>query len=431
MLNGCMPKGESIHLLRSKMRKFNLILTIIVLAAMMLTACGGEETSTTAPGTTPSPIVPPVTADTTATGEVPSTTETVSPTDGTGTAEIPVTGADNPARLSNQLDFTVWNQNGEQIGEVDDMVIDLDNTRIAYVVVGTGGFLDLGEKEVLVPWNSLKLQTSTGDATGGEQNAFILQADQELFNNAPDVDLNSVLPEMGQSAGDWDQEIRTFWENGVVPNTPAAGETATTAPGVGQATATTDAGTGQGQATATAGTGQGQGQGQAMALQGVVLASDVLGTSIALSPGQGQGQGNGQGAGQGQATATAGTGTGQATATPGTGQEQATATPDASQGSGQGVGNFNGTLDDAIVDTDTGDILYLVVNTTLDDGERWIPIPLSLFQWDADNSILLLNVNPATLRDAPSFTEDQFPDTTVEGWNSEFDTFWQTAQPNP
>ena len=385
------------------MRKINIFLTTVVLAAMLLTACGAEETSTTMPNTTVSPEVPPVTADMTATDDGVTVTETVVPTDTTTTPGIPVTGEEDASRLTNQLDFTVWNQNGEQIGEVDDMILDLDNTEIAYIIVGTGGFLELGEKEVLVPWDSLELQTASSDTTSGEPTAFILLADQEIFNNAPDVDLNAVLPEFGQPAADWDLDIRTYWESGVVPGTPDPA--ATVDPNM---TATIDPATSQ----ATAPADPGQGQGQAIDLQGVVLASEVLGSSITLSPGQGEAQG----IGQGQA---------QATETPGTGQVQVTDTPDANQGSGQGVGNFNGTVDDVIIDIDTGDILYLVVNTTLDDGERWIPVPLSFFQWDADSSALLLNVNPATISDAPFFLEGQFPDTTIDGWNSEWDAFWQ------
>ena len=364
------------------MRKFRIFLTIIVLSALLLISCGAEETSTAVPNTTVSPEVPAVTADTTATGDASSVTETVVPGDTTATPGIPVTGEESAARLSNQLDFDVWNQEGEQIGEVDDMVLDLDNSRISYVIVGTGGFLDIGEKDVLVPWNSLVLQDGTVDAPGVEPNAFIIQMDQETFNNFPDVDLVSILPGIGEPAGDWDVDIRSYWESGVVPTTPTADPnmTATPLPDTTEATATADTG-----------------QGEASALQGVVLASDVLGTSIALSPGQGEGQGT----------------------------DQATATADPNQGSGQGVGNFSGAIEDMIVDTETGDILYIVVNTTLDDGERWIPVPLSFFQWDADNATALLNVNPATLRDAPYFMDGEFPDTTVDGWNSEWDAFWQ------
>src|SRR5688500_11292297 len=125
------------------MRKISIVLTTLVVAAMLLTACGGDETSTTVPGTD----VPQVTLEATATEEGPLATETVSATDTTTTPDVAVTGEEGPARLSNQLDFDVWNQDGEQIGEVNDMILDLDNTRISYVIVGTGGFLEIGEKE--------------------------------------------------------------------------------------------------------------------------------------------------------------------------------------------------------------------------------------------------------------------------------------------
>jgi sporulation protein YlmC with PRC-barrel domain len=170
------------------MRKFSILLSMLVLVAVVLTACGGGATSTNVAGSPP-----PVTADSTedmsgTATESPATQEETT----TETPGVPVTGDVNPARLSNQLDFSVWSQDGEQIGEVEDMVLDLDNTRVAYVVVGTGGFLDLGEREIFVPWDFLQLQTGTGDTTGGQQNAFILQGDLEVFRNAPDFDLPLV-----------------------------------------------------------------------------------------------------------------------------------------------------------------------------------------------------------------------------------------------
>src|SRR6187455_2840536 len=107
------------------MRKYSILLSMLVLVAVVLTACGGGATST---NVVESP--PPVTVDST---EDISGTATESPTDVMTTTEtpgVPVTGDVNPARLSNQLDFTVWSQDGEQIGEVDDMILDLDNTRV-------------------------------------------------------------------------------------------------------------------------------------------------------------------------------------------------------------------------------------------------------------------------------------------------------------
>lgn len=437
------------------MRKFSLLLSMLILVAVVLTACGGGATST---NVVESP--PPVTVDAT---EDMSGTATESPTeDGTMTETpgVPVTGDVNSARLSNQLDFTVWSQDGEQIGDVEDMVLDLDNTEVAYVVVGTGGFLDLGEREILVPWDSLQLQTGTGDTTGGQQNAFILLTDLATFSNAPDFDLTANLPQMGQAADDWDADIRNYWQGGgagaentpeagattdpnatVIPNATAGGANqgtqatatgvATEAPGVATATGGAD----QGQATATAGTDQGTGTGQGQALQGVMLASELLNSTIMPgNQGTGIGTGAGQGTGQNQATATTDATGGQTTAAPdGTAVPETTATTgtDGTGGTDQGTGQGDMalTIDDVIIDTseagESGNILYLVVTSTFAEGERWIPIPVNMLQWDAANNGFLINADATMLESAPSFQNGQYPDTSVAGWNAEFDTFWQ------
>lgn len=371
------------------MRKSSILISILLLAAMLLAACGAEETDTAVPNTD----IPPVIEEPTLT-EVPLETETVIAPDKTTTPGIPVTGENDPSRLSNQLNFDVWNQNGEQIGEVNDMILDLDNTRVAYVIVGTGGFLEIGEKDVLVPWNDLQVQTAAEGGPAGDQNAFILQADQELFENAPDVDVNAIMPGRGEPAGDWDVDIHNYWESGVVPATAAPEMTETVSP---DATATPEA-------TEVTGT---------MELQGVVLASEVLGSAVTLSPGQGEAEGVGMGQEQ-------------ATATPATGTDLATATVDpAAPTAGPGVGNFNGAIEDMIVDIDTGDILYIVVNADFDEGERWIPVPLRVFQWDAANEAFAIDANPAMVRDAPFFEDGLWPDMSVEGWDDEFEAFWQ------
>ena len=441
------------------MRKISILLSMLVLTAMILAACGGEETSTSIP----TENVLPVTADVTGTSV--SGTATAVPTEvnttGTpGTPGVPVTGETNVGRLSSELDFTVWNQDGEQIGEVDDIILDLENTRVAYVIVNTSGFGDLGDRKILVPWNSLQLQTGTGDTTGGQQNAFILQTDQNTFNNAPDFDLSN-LPQMGQPAGSWDADISSYWHNGDTGTGGTGLATATAGgTGTGLATATTDtgSGTGTGLATATAGTGiggtglatatAGTGTGLATAtagtgtgptaLQGVVLASDVLGSTVTLG---GQGTGTGSG-GTGLATATTGTGTGLATATAGTGSGTgtgsatstattgtggtglATATAGTGTGTGTDEGTMAATIEDIILDTTTGDILYIVLNTNA-GNEQWIPVPLSMFQWDGSTQGFMLTADTTMLQNAPSFPNGEFPDTTASGWNSEFDTYWQ------
>lgn len=206
----------------------------------------------------------------------------------------------------------------------------------------------------------------------------------------------------------------------------ATGE-ATEAP---EMTATTDAGAGTG-----AGTGTGQ---NAQQLQGVMLATELIGSTITIGN---QGR---MGVGPGEATAMPGATTdpGLATAEPGatsdaglaTTEPGATVNPEATPtinggtGAGTGTGTqgpTDATIEDVIVDPDTGDILFFVLNALFDDGERLVPVPLSTLRWDTTNQSLIMMSNDNALQNAPFFQADQWPNTATEGWDAEFDTFWQ------
>jgi hypothetical protein len=288
------------------------------------------------------------------------------------------------------------------------MVLDLDNSRVSYVIVGTGGFLDIGERDIFVPWDSLVLQTEGGDMTGGEQYAFILQADQEIFTNAPDIDVSTVLPAQGEPAGDWDAEIRNYWEGGVVPGTPSTDGTAE--PNVTGTAGPDTTGTASPETTAlpaTTGTlspdatavPEGLTTGE---LQGIVLATELLGSNVTVGSNGGvEGADLGTGTAMPEGTATLETG--------GEAQDQVS----------------DATIDDVIVDVTSGDILYLVLNAAFSDGERWIPVPLDQFSWDAVNGTFVLNLDQPTFSNAPFFPDGQYPGTMTEGWDSDYSSYWQ------
>jgi hypothetical protein len=80
-----------------------------------------------------------------------------------------------------------------------------------------------------------------------------------------------------------------------------------------------------------------------------------------------------------------------------------------------------------IVDTDAGEILYIILNAAFTDAERWIPVPLGMLQWDAGMQGFVFSGDPMMLQGAPFFEDGQFPDTATSGWNAEFDTFWQNS----
>lgn len=419
------------------MRKIMMLLSTLALISMLLVACAGEATETSAPATDFPTLEEPTVG---ATEEPVGTATGAATEEGTPVGGIPVTGEEDPSRLSNQLDYNVWNQNGEQIGEVNDMIVDLDNTRISYVIVGTGGFLEIGERDILVPWNSLTLQTEGGDMTGGEQFAFILQADQQLFENALDFDVSTGLPEMGQPAGDWDADLRNYWEGGVVPaGTPATGELGTPATGTGTdtGTGTPDAGTGTtatqgavGTADANATAQHGTGETVTGELQGVVLASELLGSTVTVGAGGEVMPGtdmNTPDATNGNTNGAVGTGTPDATNSNGNANtNDAQGTPAAGTDTTGLQGDVTtGTIDDVLVDVNTGDILYIVLNATFPDGDRWIPVPLSQFQWDANNASFVLDTDQAMLNEAPFFPEGQYPSTLEDGWDADYSIYWQ------
>jgi sporulation protein YlmC with PRC-barrel domain len=58
-------------------------------------------------------------------------------------------------RASKLKDKPVFNEQGERVGEVDDLIIGRDGK--IFAVVEVGGFLGLGEKLVAVPYQSLRV----------------------------------------------------------------------------------------------------------------------------------------------------------------------------------------------------------------------------------------------------------------------------------
>lgn len=74
----------------------------------------------------------------------------------------------------------IRNSQGENLGNVQDLMIDLEGGKIAYVVVSYGGFLGMGDKLFAVPWNAFRLDA--------ENHNFILDVDQEVLKNAEGFD---------------------------------------------------------------------------------------------------------------------------------------------------------------------------------------------------------------------------------------------------
>jgi sporulation protein YlmC with PRC-barrel domain len=74
----------------------------------------------------------------------------------------------------------VVNRAEENLGKIEDLVVDIDSGRIAYAVLSFGGFLGMGDKLFALPWNSLELDSAN--------RRFILDVPKETLESAPGFD---------------------------------------------------------------------------------------------------------------------------------------------------------------------------------------------------------------------------------------------------
>ena len=82
--------------------------------------------------------------------------------------------------VSSWMNKSVYNSGDENLGDINDVVINKDG-RVDAVVIGVGGFLGIGEKNVAVPVDKI---TATTDSDGNVKLA--LNATKEQLNAAPE-----------------------------------------------------------------------------------------------------------------------------------------------------------------------------------------------------------------------------------------------------
>ena len=74
----------------------------------------------------------------------------------------------------------VTNLNGERLGRIEDIVLDLSSGRVAYAVLSFGGFLGIGDKLFAVPWGAMHLDS--------DQKEFVLDVSKETLEEAEGFD---------------------------------------------------------------------------------------------------------------------------------------------------------------------------------------------------------------------------------------------------
>lgn len=83
-------------------------------------------------------------------------------------------------KTNDVIGVPVKNAAKEDLGEIEEIILDKVKGNVRYIVLSFGGFLGMGDKLFALPWNSIKYDT--------EDDCFILNVNKEKLKNAPGFD---------------------------------------------------------------------------------------------------------------------------------------------------------------------------------------------------------------------------------------------------
>ncbi|MCV0396773.1 MAG: PRC-barrel domain-containing protein [Rhizobiaceae bacterium] len=115
---------------------------------------------------------------------------------------VPATEVGYPRRIEDVLGADVRNAHDEDLGDVEDVVLDAESGEIRYIIVSTGGFFGLGGEDVAVPWDHLHVTRT--------MSTFVLPVDQAAMEQAPRADENAIV-DMQQTGSVQSDEVDAYW----------------------------------------------------------------------------------------------------------------------------------------------------------------------------------------------------------------------------
>lgn len=100
-------------------------------------------------------------------------------------------------RASELMGYAIYNSEEEQIGSINDVVLDTESGEIKYIAMSTGGFLGFGDKLFAVPWKSFECKYKEGER------CCTLDVDEETLEKAKGFD-QDAWPNMADER--WQQD---------------------------------------------------------------------------------------------------------------------------------------------------------------------------------------------------------------------------------
>ena len=94
----------------------------------------------------------------------------------------------------------VRNAKNEDLGKIEEIVLDKNSGNVRYAVLSFGGMLGMGDKLFALPWGTLKCDE--------ENNCYILNVEKDSLKNAPGFSKDN-WPNMADRV--WGEKIHNFY----------------------------------------------------------------------------------------------------------------------------------------------------------------------------------------------------------------------------
>lgn len=111
----------------------------------------------------------------------------------------------------------VKNLQNEDIGTIDNLIVNPETGRLRFAVLSVGGFLGIGDTNVVVPWTALNFETTS---IGGNP-AYVLNTTKDKLKSAPRFDSAKLTDLYNRTTA---EPIFTFYDIIWFPDVPTTEE---------------------------------------------------------------------------------------------------------------------------------------------------------------------------------------------------------------
>lgn len=106
----------------------------------------------------------------------------------------------NLVKTNQVIGVKVLNHHDENLGKVEEIVLDKQTGQVEYAVLSFGGILGLGDKLFALPWKALSYDK--------DEEAFVVSKSKQVLETAPGFD-KKHWPNMASCA--WRNDIDAFY----------------------------------------------------------------------------------------------------------------------------------------------------------------------------------------------------------------------------